>query len=338
MIARKRLTVHDALPIYLSLHPHIRPRTVRELLYNLNRWSKIAAEQDIAAITAETFDDFREKSNHSPTTIEATVRAVRGVLAACERRGLIERVPHIGIRSQIPEPQPRIVALESLSRFYQHCGVALWPGKAVPRGRGRGCVSTPHSWAADFWRVFLVVAFFTGLRLGDLLQLTRRHFEGDLLAVKASKTNKVQTFPLHPVVTRHVRAAKWCRIDAPMFPVGGSVHQFTREMKRISAAAGVETITAKTIRIVAGNAWEAAWPTAGAALLGHSIFKGATRFYLRPSPLLESALPRLKVPDAFLNSDEREHGRDRFEEMRRHWERMPTDSQDLLLGMARRIG
>ena len=338
MIARATLTARDALRTYLSLHPRLRASSVREIGYHLNRWERDTENPDVQAITPDTFDAFRAKCRNAPLTVENTVNAVLAILGACYKRGLIERMPEPGVRLEIPEPNPQVVESEVLSKLYLRCDAAHWPGESVPRGQGRGSVSRPFPWAPQFWQTFLVVAYFTGLRLGDLLQLRRCDFSEEVLAVVANKTRKTQTIPVHPVLRRHLNAVTWAGANEPLLPVGKALYQMRRELRRICAAAGVENVTPKRIRVLAANEWERARPRAGDAILGHSIRRRVTRHYIRPTLSLEEALPRLRVPTAFLTADELEHGQDRLRELQRLFERMPTDSQDLLLGMARRIG
>lgn len=342
MIAPALLTAREALPIFLSVRAKVRSRPLRptytrEVGYNLTRWEKYSGNPPIQAITDATFDDFRAKCPNGPVTVENTVNCVLAILAACVKRGLIDRLPEPGIRLEIPEPRPRVVESEILSKLYVRCDVAHWPGESVPRGQGRGSYSRPFYWAPHFWQVFLVVAYFTGLRLGDLLQLRRSDFAEEVLAVVANKTGKTQSIPVHPVLRRHLGAVTWAGPDELLLPVGKSNHQFRRELKRICKAAGVEHVTPKRIRVLSANEWERARPRAGDAILGHSIRRKVTRYYLRPPLALEEALPRLRVPSAFLTDEEREHGQSRIAELQQLFERMPTDSQELLLGMARRM-
>lgn len=330
-----------------NLYPKNRlsPRTVREFRHCLNRWERHTENPLIRKITPDTFDAFRASlASHKAITVERTVDRMLAILRRAHRNGLLVSVPDPGDRLRIESPVPQVPPLEAMSAVYRFCDVARWPNYSqrvrgdTGRSRGGWMRWHAHDWTPQFWRVFLVTAFFTGLRLGDLRQLRRRDFNRDVLMVVAQKTGKHQSIPVHPVLRRHIDSVTWAKPDGLLFPIRAALHQFRRELHAICKAAGVEPVTPQRVRVLSANVWEEAWPTAGAAVLGHSIAKGASRFYLRPSLPLESALPRLKVPQAFMTDDEREHGQDRLRELQRLFERMPTDSQDLLLGMARRIG
>lgn len=58
-----------------------------------------------------------------------------------------------------------------------------------------------HPETSDEWKGAITLAAHTGLRLGDILSLTRKHMESDRLVIMPSKTarqNKVITVPLTP--------------------------------------------------------------------------------------------------------------------------------------------
>lgn len=319
------------------------PRTIREFRHCLNRWERHTNNPVIRVVTAETFDRFRLAFSGAPITVERTVDRMLAILRRAHRKGLILSVPDAGDRLRIDEPAPQVPPLEAMSAVYRFCDVARWPNYServrgeTGRSKGGWMRWRTHDWTPQFWRVFLVTAFFTGLRLGDLRKLRGCDFNRDVLMVVAQKTRKHQSIPVHPVLRRHIDSVTWAAPDEPLFPIRAALHQFRRELRAICAAAGVERITPQRVRVLSANVWEEAWPTAGAAILGHSIVKGASKFYLRPALPLESGLPRLKVPEAFQTADERQHGQDRIRELQRLFERMPTDSQELILGMARRI-
>lgn len=320
-------------------------KTDDQFRYCLNAWERCTDNPPIGSITPATVEAFRSALDGlAPYTVERMVDRVLTILRRCERQGLIDRAPHAGDRLKVPDPIPRVVSLESLSAMYLACDVATWPNYRQRvrgesgRAKGGWFQWKPCPWAGDFWRCFLCVGFLTGLRLSDLLKLRKGDFSGYVLAVVAGKTGKRQSIPIHPTLARHVENAVWCNQSGLLFPVGESFKQFRRELAAICTAAGVESVTPQDLRVCSANAWEDARDGAGPAILGHSLIRGASRFYLRPPRLLEEALPRLRVPSAFLTDDERQAGASRIAELLARFERMDGESQELLLGMARRIG
>lgn len=121
--------------------------------------------------------------------------------------------------------------------------------------------------AKDYWAAIILLAYYTGLRRGDLWLLRRSQLRGNMIRIVQSKTG-------HPVP---------CSIPLPameaieklqdtgdfVMPWPYVRDQFGRRFKKLRIAAGVKRGTFKWIRRAAGSYAEREQPGAGARLLGH---------------------------------------------------------------------
>jgi len=295
MISPAPLTLRLAFERHYLPHAvNICQSTVARYYFDVLRWERHTTNQPIDEIDTQTFLDYRRNclsDGLAPETIESTVRTVKAILRLCgpasERTpfglGLMHPPPWSGRRLRLTRKHPDVPTLDSLAAIYLQAGQATWPR-----------LDTPPD---VFWRAFITVAFFTGLRLRDLVQtLTWDCIELDKISVRAKKTDKEHILPVHPIVAQHLRTL--FRTDTRVFPIPRSTtHLVRRELRLMSLRAGVEKITPQKIRRLAGTEYERAVTGSGQLLLGHTL--GASDYYIAVPKILADASALLKVPPEF---------------------------------------
>jgi integrase len=259
----------DIQAAYFADAPDLKPRTREERRKELNRWLKHGS----APVDKAAFAAFRQKLHGtlSATSIEGTVNEVLRLLKFAVGEGWIDTVPAPGRRLKRRQRVKYIPPVTHVGRLY---GAA--EGEA---------------------RTFVALAYTTGLRFADLLDLRREKldFEGGCVRVQASKTSKLQTLPMLPCVRRLLEASQ--NVAGPVF-VEREQETVRRGLGRLCRVVGVPAITPQAIRRCAANAYEHARPGAGSVLLGHSV-TGASGFYLSVPTILKDAAASLEIPPEF---------------------------------------
>ena len=277
----------DLLRAYCAQN-ELRPDTQDKLRHRLNCWVRHGGKQ-AAPLLGPHFDAFRAAAlaaGLSRRTIEETVRDV-GRIADAEDLGRSLR----GWKSAGCREVPSI---DVLSTAYQAADAAQWPN-----GPNMRTPSLMRVDAADWWRAFLVFAFFTGLRLRDLRTVTWS--EWDRGRWEASKTSKVHQFPECQIVDRHLQPLRVSG-SARIFDVSKSQERLLRrELKRLSCD---RIDGSQAIRRCSITSWSIASPDAGRLI--HGVDLGVIRHYLDVRRVLAAALPRLQWPAAFLSEAERD--------------------------------
>lgn len=297
------LTLQDALQLYIRHSPDLSNARRKNLEATLRRWGEAGGNSDVGAITTTSYADFRRYElalKLSPVTIEHHVNCLRALLRhigpqtdGCPHGlGLIERVPWVGKRLRhVPTPRPA-VSLSDLSAVYSVADQATRPRRKVA--------------PLAFWRAFLAISFYTGLRIGDLLgslRWTNYDIGGRCLTVVASKTGKRHRFPVNDTLAAHLDALP--RSDERVLPVAPTCdNAIRRQLRVLCAIAGVPVFTPQSIRRRAATEYERAHPGSGALLLGH-ILPGMAmtwQHYCDPLEILRAASAKVAHPIAFRSS------------------------------------
>ena len=169
-----------------------------------------------------------------------------------------------------------------LGRLYEKADVATWPNSDSV---------TPRT----FWKALLCCAYFTGLRLGDLLALTWDCIREDRIRVRSAKTNRVLVLPLHPVLRAHLEPMRGSDGEL-VFPISPEFRPLIHEeFERIGKAADILHVTLQSIRRLSATAYEAAQHGSGSLLLGHVPNSSA----INVAELLTEACNALSYPEAF---------------------------------------
>lgn len=147
------------------------------------------------------------------------------------------------------------------------------------------------------------LGYWTGLRLTDLcrLLLSLPLNCSEALTWQANKTGKQHVWPI-PDWLRPMLAEK--RVTFPNVS-HYSIKVIRRGIRLACYRAGVPVWTPQQLRQRAVNEWTRANATAGAIVHGQGI-NGAMRFYLDPLSVLEQAQYRVRLPESFGVTEDRE--------------------------------
>ena len=118
-------------------------------------------------VMLEDFADKRLRLGSAPATVNRDLRHVRAALRWAKRRGLISEAPDFkGVFVREDRKKPTIIPEED---FMAMVGALRRPDLALKRR------------SADWWRVFLYVAYYLGLRRSEILGLTWGQISFDTL-------------------------------------------------------------------------------------------------------------------------------------------------------------
>jgi integrase len=205
----------------------------------------------------------------------ATVRNQRGNLLALWRSafqdGMIENEPKRIRKVRVPDYIP--VA------FSEQDATNLLLAAAQMRGFDPGTGLLRSAW----WRAFVLTAWDTALRLGDLLTLTTDEIRSDGLIVRRlAKTGRIHAAQLSVEAMNAIEA-----LNSPgpaVFPLGVKRDTFYNHFRKLAGRAGV-TGTSKFLRRGSATACEKIVPGSAMAHLGHKTPGLAYKHYVDPRQL-----------------------------------------------------
>lgn len=272
--------------------------TLRKFRYELCIWWDWGGPLLFRNVTSASIDEFRQRGQQqlAPRTIESVISTVATLMkfAGCP--------VDVGERLFWRPRPPRIPTMQEFDAIIDE---------------------------ADGWhRLWLAVAFVTGLRLGDLERLSPR---GDELIVDASKTGKRHVFPLPRPIARLCDGRS---LKAPR-------KRLLLELRALCDLANVPHITPQTVRAFSASEWERARPGCGAVILGHALpgWTKATAYYLDPAQQLRLGLPNLRLPPSLLTPAERTEQTSRETRLLTAFRALPDDGQrvaaDVVAAMVR---
>lgn len=293
-------------------------RTSQRWRHNVTRWLKFGGEGKPASITTESFEAWRDvvrplvaSGDLSPTTVEDTISDVRTLIAR-EFGTAPGRGRSLRKRTQVK----RVPTLDELGRAWKAAGSLndVWPTAWVPALR--------KVESSAFWRAWLVVSYWTGLRLGDLMELRWRDVGEDRITTTSSKTGKLHSFPMIDRLQESLNPIRTS--DERVFPVPAWGHnRIRRELRRLDP-----NLTPQALRRLSITEWTVADPEAGRIVHGTSL-DVVNRHYLDGLRVLERASTRVSWPDVLAPSTL---------ERRRHLmsvlKRIPDEKVDALLQVA----
>ena len=316
-------------------------RTVDRMRHDVARFKRLTVDavENVRTIDAGTFAAFRLGAGHlSPRTVESTVDTVLTLLrfVAETRPHELPAVPSAGRRLRRGSPVPDVLSITDLDKAFGSRGVAVWPSRT-----GRPCGGRKASWwlgsTDEFWSVFFCLAYFTGGRLGDLVELRWSDIDGDagVIGFGSSKTRKRHRLPYHPICRHWVEPLRQGATDR-VLPMGrSSRHLLRREIRRISTAAGIrKPLGPQELRKVSAMAHELAHPGSAATLLGHALPSSSTKFYLDGFAVLTSASRRLAVPRSMIPDGMDPADTVHADELVDKFSRLSPRDRDVLLTMA----
>ena len=271
----------------------------KTFVYSANRFRRVlGVDLNVLRISDETILRFRKLSGEimAPETVENTITdvltLVRYATGADLKRGqrLRRKRPH-------PNPPP----VDNLSAAHE---------------------------VAPLWlKQYLEIAYWTGLRPSDAIDLQREIPSGGLqkeIRWVASKTGIPHVFP----------PATFRMTEAPELPYTGSQN----DIKRLRAAidltceeAKISRFTPKKIRQAAVTEWSKANGQAGAILHGSGL--GILSHYVDPLGVLQSAARRVRIPESF----QRHPGESSPDEIPNLISRLDPEARALVLATAQRL-
>ncbi|HEY5311923.1 MAG TPA: tyrosine-type recombinase/integrase, partial [Pirellulales bacterium] len=247
---------------------------------SLNRWS--GEPLRLCDLTDELFNDWLEHilgEDSAPTTIRGRRTHALALWNAAWRAGLVPQkarnVRPVRCPWQPPVAWPHAEVCELLRAA--ECLRGHTPSQRWLRSRV-GSVER-----STFWSLIVRVAWDTGLRLSDILTLTRGQVANDgTIQLVQSKTRRWHGARLH-AGTLEAIAKRSLGAGELLFRWPSSREYFGREFREIVRLAGIPAGSFKKLRKSSASDVEMRYPGCGAAHLGHVVAKDIARnHYLDP--------------------------------------------------------
>lgn len=299
---------------YITSRPRLSAATQRRIRHNVTRWTKYAG-CPVEEASPEAYQQFRQQglqAGLSPHSIEQTTYDVQ----------LLSGVPR-GECLPLPPPDPDVPTVERVGAIYRAAECVRWPG-GMPWLR---CAAT------QWWRSWLVVVGFCGLRLGDTFRVTAEQFRSG--RYHASKPDKWHPFPSTGFLAGHVRALGV--ETGPLFGGTKSYKQIRGELARMAKTAGVEYVTPHGFRRFAVTQWMLTSPVAGQIIHGCGLPKRVLSHYVQTGAILNRYAMDVTIPLDWLTPKERADAIRAEDELLRHYRRASQDTRDALLRIARAV-
>lgn len=259
----------------------------------IRAWERLTGNPPLSKVdnaTAETFRAGAIEEGLAPETVKYYWKSIRSIL---RRVGpvtdgnpwALEIIPRVPAMRPvvIPFKRPPRLTMEELSRIYLAARHMDKPTRHVPN---------PGFW----WQALIVLAYFTGLRLADLLKATWGHLDesAGTLFVRTNKTHIEADLPLTGIVLGHL--ARLERGSDRIFEISQRrFHRITRELREQS---GVK-FTFRDFRKTSESELEAVAPGMARVLHLRAPRDVQEKYYLNRLPDLRDAIERMAVPIAF---------------------------------------
>lgn len=312
----------DLASKYLSVFgPRLSYRARQDVVYRARHWAKHAPLPEFTAEAIEAYRSTALEKGYSPATIEPVVAAVRTIA----RHAGIE-LP-VGQALTIPKPNPDVPRPDRVAAIYRSVRVAEWP-QQLPKDK-RAC----------WWRGFIVLACWTGLRLSDLRRLDWSAVTPTAIVWRASKTRRhgrpSLAIPIVPTVRRHLEMLRPLKTES-VLGMTTCHRQLRRELRRMASHAGVPAVLSQGFRRFAVHQWTTADSLAGKIVHGMSI--GVMEHYLGVEDFLEKVAPSVQIPVEFLSSKEQLERANAEAQLVRCYRRAKAEDRRLIEDLIRRLG
>jgi integrase len=165
------------------------PATVELYTIALRLFRRTACPVTLSNVTRAVLEDFsiaRLRQGAAPATVNRDLRHVRAALNWAARRDLIDRAPDFaGVFLRVPRKKPAVMPE---CDFLSIVAAAEAPDAPVTRRSG------------PWWRTFLYLGYYLGLRRGELLALTWRDIDVPAKEIRiqaaSSKGRRERVLPL----------------------------------------------------------------------------------------------------------------------------------------------
>ena len=297
--AEAELTWEDFVKDFLDKHAARKPATTLALYkFCLEKFGAVAKPKRLARVTHMTLEDFANKRLTQKAAIASVNRDLRHLRAAlrwAQRRGYISDVPDFkGVFIREDRKKPVIIPEEDFMEMVK----ALRKPDLVLKHR-----------PAEWWRVFLYIAYYLGLRRGEILGLTWGRVSLEALEVHVlaptSKSRKERVVPISPDMATVLREWRDTQPEAkgndPVLPWPYDDYRTIYEdWHAIQAAAGIpagEHYVPKNCRSTCASELIAAnVPTVVVKdFLGHQSVATTENYYINTKPALRAAANARKV-------------------------------------------
>ncbi|NBW15012.1 MAG: site-specific integrase [Caulobacteraceae bacterium] len=216
-------------------------------------------------VTERKCRDYADASRNKPGSIRKVLSILRAALRWAEKKGIIDKAPHIWL-PPAPPPKDRRLTRDEFTRLASEC-------------------TAPHLIA------WLWLARYTAARAGALLSLRWEQvdFEGGRIHLGgAGRQKRRAVVPMHPDLALCLAIWKDATSSGYVIEFGGKpVKSIKRSFRAACDRAGLDkSVTPHTLRHTAAS-WmaEAGIPMSEiAAVLGHRDSRTTERIYARMSP------------------------------------------------------
>lgn len=289
----------EFVELFLEKHAARKPATTLSVYRQcLNAFTEAVKPKKLAKVSHAVLEDFvdnRLRMGSAPATVNRDLRHVRAALRWAKRRGLISDAPDFkGVFVREDRKKPTIIPEED---FMAMVGALRKPDLTLKRR------------SADWWRVFLYVAYYLGLRRSEILGLTWGRISFDTLDVHVlaatSKGRKERVVPMAPELGEMIKQwrdkqGKAKSTDEVLPWPYDTYRQLYEDWHLIQKAAGIpdgEHYVPKNCRsscaseLIAANV-----PTVVVKdFLGHATVATTENYYINTKPALRAAASARKV-------------------------------------------
>ena len=270
------LDLRDKLTAYLRLAGDL--RSAKKLRYRVNCWSRHAPlAVPVTSDAVAVFRDSAASVGLSPVTIEGTISDIATIL-----RGTGGVVPDLGRRLMRPKPTAPQPSLDDVGKIYAAVEQSDWPKRWLPSQRSR------------WWRGYLFLSLWTGLRIGDLRTLTWSDVFADRIDRVANKTGARHVFPVTVDVKRHLDMLRGLNAEFVVPVARGSLRFVRDELTELCRFANVERFGPQMLRRASITEWTCTAPDAGALIHGSGL--GVRSYYVSPLKVLSRASENFTLP------------------------------------------
>ncbi|HWL07136.1 MAG TPA: tyrosine-type recombinase/integrase, partial [Planctomicrobium sp.] len=290
-MSNSKLTLTGAFERHYRIE-ELRGSTVVAYQSALKLWERLTEQPDVRDIDNIMVDNFRSAAlkEFAPYTVNRYWGACRSILRRIgpqETRnpwglGIIDHIPAMR-PCKVPFRRPPRLSMEDMDRIYlASCRMKL-PTRNVPH---------PGFW----WQAVVVMAYYTGLRLGDLLRVkwSDLNTQDATLFVKTGKTGVEADLPLPEVVLAHMDRLE--RRNERIFQI--DQRKFTSYQAVLREHSGVDW-TMHDIRRTACSEADRVRPGMGKVLLLHAPQNVTEQSYLNSFPELRETVEKMECPMSF---------------------------------------
>ncbi|MCA8985374.1 MAG: site-specific integrase [Planctomycetaceae bacterium] len=306
-VHESELSWKDFVELFMERHAARKPLTTQDAYRkSLDIFTKLGRARRLQEVTHAVLEDFataRLKQGMAPATANRDLRHLRAALKWARRRGYISEAPDFhGLFIKEDRKKPAVIPEEDFLAMVR----AL---------RSSDLKLTRCS--ADWWRMFLYLAYYLGMRRGELFGLEWKHVSLESLEVRVvaptSKARSERVIPIAPEMAELLRAWKAITEDQKMvlpWPYDNYRPMYS-DWHAIQSAAGIpeeEHYVPKNCRSSCASALIASnVPTIVVKdFLGHATVATTENYYVNTKPALRSAAAARKVRMDSCESDENE--------------------------------